>query len=176
MQHADGSWPWFPGGPGNDYITLYITTGYGRLRHLGVKIDTAPAVKSIARLDGWADRIYRDILRHGKPDDNHLSPTIALYLYGRSFFLQDAPVAPPQLGEPFGTRRAFCQATGLSEDLLSHVMARRKHLSMSSLTDALHRIGYALHIGPAPQRRTGHKPSTAYRIKQRPRPASSSPS
>ena len=25
-QYADGSWPWFPGGPGNDYITLYITT------------------------------------------------------------------------------------------------------------------------------------------------------
>ena len=43
MQYADGSWPWFPGGPGNDYITLYITTGYGRLRHLGVKIDMAPA-------------------------------------------------------------------------------------------------------------------------------------
>jgi uncharacterized protein YfaS (alpha-2-macroglobulin family) len=95
MQHADGSWPWFPGGPGNDYITLYITTGYGRMRHLGVKIDTAPAVKSIQRLDGWVTEMHQRILRHGKPDENHLSPTIALYLYGRSFFLQDAPVAPP---------------------------------------------------------------------------------
>src|SRR5438132_4371687 len=27
MQLGDGSWPWFPGGKGNDYITLYITTG-----------------------------------------------------------------------------------------------------------------------------------------------------
>ena len=45
MQHGDGSWPWFPGGPGNDYITLYITTGFGRLRHLGAKVDTAAAVK-----------------------------------------------------------------------------------------------------------------------------------
>ena len=42
MQFPDGAWPWFPGGPPNDYITLYITTGFGRLRHLGVKIDMDP--------------------------------------------------------------------------------------------------------------------------------------
>ena len=93
MQLGDGAWPWFPGGPANDYITLYITTGFGRLRHLGVKIDVAPAIKSLDRLDGWIDRIYRDILQNGKPEENHLSPTIALYLYGRSFFLQDKPIA-----------------------------------------------------------------------------------
>jgi hypothetical protein len=92
MQLGDGAWPWFPGGRANDYITLYITTGFGRLRQLGVKIDDVPAVKSLTRLDGWADRIYRDILKHGKKDDNHLSPTIALYLYGRSFFLLDKGV------------------------------------------------------------------------------------
>jgi uncharacterized protein YfaS (alpha-2-macroglobulin family) len=93
MQNADGGWPWFPGGRTNDYITLYITTGYGRLRHLGVKIDTAPAVRALTHLDGWADERYQWILKHGNPDANHLSPVIALYLYGRSFFLQDRPVA-----------------------------------------------------------------------------------
>jgi hypothetical protein len=92
QQHGDGAWPWFPGGYGNDYITLYITTGYGRLRHLGVKdVDVAPAIKSINRLDGWIKKIYDDIVRK---DANHLSPTIALYLYGRSYFLEDKPVAP----------------------------------------------------------------------------------
>ena len=93
MQFPDGAWPWFPGGPPNDYITLYITTGFGRLRHLGVKIETDAAVKSLTRLDGWIDRIYRDILKAGHKEDNHLSTTIALYLYGRSFFLQDKPIA-----------------------------------------------------------------------------------
>ena len=93
MQYADGAWPWFPGGPPNDYITLYITTGFGRMRHLGVKIDVSSAVKSLTRLDGWADRRYREILRHGNPELNHLSTTIALYLYGRSFFLKDKPIA-----------------------------------------------------------------------------------
>ncbi len=95
MQLADGAWPWFPGGPPNDYITLYITTGFGRLRHLGVKnIDIGPAIKSLGRLDSWIDRIYRDILRLGLKDTNNLSPTIALYLYGRSFFLEDRKIEP----------------------------------------------------------------------------------
>lgn len=48
----------------------------------------------------------------------------------------------------FKTRRAFCEATGLSEDMLSHVLARRKHLGIDTLTDALAKIGFALHIAP----------------------------
>ncbi len=92
QQLADGAWPWFPGGPANDYITLYITTGFGRLRHLGVKIDIAPAVKSLARLDAWVTKIYNDIPADQR-DKNHLSTTIAFYLYGRSFFLDDQAIA-----------------------------------------------------------------------------------
>ena len=95
MQSGDGAWPWFPGGPPNDYITLYITTGFGRLRHLSVKLDMAPAIKSLTRLDAWIDRTYQEILQHGKPDENQLNTTIALYLYGRSFFLSDKPIDKP---------------------------------------------------------------------------------
>ncbi len=94
QQLGDGAWPWFPGGPANDYMTLYITTGFGRLRHLGVKLDTTAAVKSLNRLDGWIDAMYREIIAHEHKDDNHLNSTIALYLYGRSFFLEDKPIAP----------------------------------------------------------------------------------
>ena len=93
MQYADGSWPWFPGGPGNDYITLYITTGFGRLRHLGVKIDTAAGREGASTgSTAGPSGCTRSSLRHD-PDKNHLSPTIALYLYGRSFFLADKAVA-----------------------------------------------------------------------------------
>ncbi len=91
QQLDDGAWPWFPGGPANDYITLYITTGFGRMRHLGVDIDTAPAVKSLARLDGWVTDMYKRIPADRR-DKNHLSTTIAFYLYGRSFFLEDQPI------------------------------------------------------------------------------------
>lgn len=52
--------------------------------------------------------------------------------------------------EKFPTRRAFCQATGLSEDMLSHVLAGRKDLSLAALTKALERIGYRLRIVPMP--------------------------
>lgn len=50
--------------------------------------------------------------------------------------------------ENFPTRRAFCEATGLSEDLLCHVLARRKHLGIGTLNDALSKIGFTLRIAP----------------------------
>src|SRR5213083_3206261 len=49
MQLPDGAWPWFPGGRGNDYITLYITTGFGRLRNLGVDVRMDPAIRALNR-------------------------------------------------------------------------------------------------------------------------------
>ena len=48
----------------------------------------------------------------------------------------------------FNTRREFCEATGLSEDMLSHVLARRKHVAIDTLSEALGRIGYTLRIAP----------------------------
>ena len=60
------------------------------MRHLGVELDMAPAVKSLTRLDGWIKETYDRIT---DKEANHLSTTIALYLYGRTFFLEDQPVA-----------------------------------------------------------------------------------
>lgn len=48
----------------------------------------------------------------------------------------------------FATRRAFCEATEISEDMLSHVLAGRKDLSLGSLAKAMQRIGYKLAIVP----------------------------
>lgn len=94
MQNADGLWPWFPGGRSNEYISLYIMTGFGRMRHLGVKIDTADAQKALDRLDAWMNEKYVWIKTHSKnPEDSHLDTTIAIYLYGRSFFIEDKAVA-----------------------------------------------------------------------------------
>jgi len=92
LQHDDGVWPWFPGGPDNDYITLYITTGFGRMRHLGIDIDVASAVKALGHLDEWIDERYREIIKRERKDENNLTPRIALYLYGRSFFLKDKAI------------------------------------------------------------------------------------
>ncbi len=93
MQLSDGLWPWFPGGRPNEYITLYITTGFGRLRHLGVELDMEPAFKSLTALDAWMEEHYRQIQKMPDPEKYVPGPTDALYLYGRSFFLKDREVA-----------------------------------------------------------------------------------
>ena len=94
LQRPDGAWSWFPGGPPNDYMTLYIATGFGRMRHLGVDIDSSMAIKALNRMDGWIHKRYRWIVEHDRKDKNNLSTTIAYYLYGRSFFLKDRKIAP----------------------------------------------------------------------------------
>jgi uncharacterized protein YfaS (alpha-2-macroglobulin family) len=93
-QNPDGGWSWMPGGRSNDYITLYITTGFGRLRHLGVKnVNTNLAIKALTRLDNWIQKRYNQIEKRKQLDTNNLSTTVALYLYCRSFYLKDKPVA-----------------------------------------------------------------------------------
>ena len=94
MQRQNGMWPWFPGGPDNEYLSLYIVTGFGRLRHLGVRIDESMAIRALERLDAWMHEWYDRIPAVDRTvEKNHLSSTIALYLYGRSFFLGDRAVA-----------------------------------------------------------------------------------
>lgn len=48
----------------------------------------------------------------------------------------------------FKNRREFCEATALSEDMLSHVLAGRKDFSLETLTRALDKIGCKLRIVP----------------------------
>jgi hypothetical protein len=56
----------------------------------------------------------------------------------------------------FPTRAAFCKAAGISRDMLSHVLAGRKDLSLESLDRALARLGYRMSFVPAgPGKRTG---------------------
>lgn len=52
------------------------------------------------------------------------------------------------IADQFRSRRAFCKATGISEDMLSHVLAGRKDLSVEALTKALARIGYTIRFEP----------------------------
>jgi hypothetical protein len=58
----------------------------------------------------------------------------------------------------FPSQRAFCQASAIGEDMLSHVLAGRKDLSLGALTEGLKRIGYRLRIVPAVDRKPGRRP------------------
>ena len=94
MQLGDGSFPWFPGGRGNTFITLYIMTGYGRLRNLGVEIDLVTALRCADFLDAEITKRYEKIILNDKEykQHNYMDSSIAFYLYGRSFFLKDRPI------------------------------------------------------------------------------------
>jgi hypothetical protein len=52
--------------------------------------------------------------------------------------------------EKFKTQRAFCEATGIGEDMLSHVLRGRKHLAIDTLAGALEKIGYLVRLVPKP--------------------------
>ena len=94
MQLSDGSFPWFPGGYGNTFITMYIMTGYGRLRNLGVNIDLVTALRCADFMDSKVQEWYDNIVRYDKDfrEHNHMDSSIAFYLYGRSFFLKERPI------------------------------------------------------------------------------------
>ncbi|QEG22990.1 alpha-2-macroglobulin family protein [Mariniblastus fucicola] len=131
MQLSDGAWPWFPGGRANDYITLYVTTGFGRLRQLGTEVDVAPALKALDRLDWWINNRYEDIKRRGDLEKNNLSQTVCLYLYGRSFFLKDKPVDD-------NYKSAFDYFVGQGK---KHWVTLNNRQSQGHLAIALKRIG-----------------------------------
>ncbi|HNX34749.1 MAG TPA: alpha-2-macroglobulin family protein [Kiritimatiellia bacterium] len=95
MRIADGTWPWFPGGNRNDFITLYIVSGFGRLRQLGVPAEMGLAFDALPRLDTWMTETYKEMLHRGDKTSFDLPPTVALALYARSFFLKDRAVGKP---------------------------------------------------------------------------------
>jgi len=95
-QLSNGGWPWFAGGPDSKFITQYILTGFGKMRHLGV-IDKANNEVNIMVREAirYADeRMFEDFMSiKDKHDDyqsaKYISRNHIQYLYARSFFLED---------------------------------------------------------------------------------------
>lgn len=101
MQKESGGFVWFDGGPEDRYMTQYIITGIGHLRHL--KKDekenselTAIVKKGLAYLDKKVKEDYDNLVK-SKADLNKQQPGYmqVQYLYMRSFFPQNsiAPIA-----------------------------------------------------------------------------------
>ena len=65
-RNGDGLWPWFPGGPSSDGITLYILTGFARLNHLaGLELPGFFA-DAVAALDREVAEDVQERLRNEK--------------------------------------------------------------------------------------------------------------
>ncbi len=131
-QLADGRWPWFPGGRASDYITLYLVTGFARLQHLGVEVDMSLAHKALPALDRWMQNRYDHIVRAKRLAKNYLSPILALYLYSRTYFLEDHPI-------PARHKKAWDYFVGQAQQ---HWLTLPRQ-SQGHLALALHRLGNA---------------------------------
>ncbi|MEM6778521.1 MAG: MG2 domain-containing protein [Planctomycetota bacterium] len=131
MQLADGSFPWFPGGHANRFMTMIIATGYGRLRHLGVDVDASIALKAVAAMDRFATKSYQAI-QDDHREKNHLTPTIAMYLYGRSFFMDDVAVAD-------ANRESMDYWT---DQARRHWLTLPGSMSQAHVAMAMHRLGH----------------------------------
>jgi uncharacterized protein YfaS (alpha-2-macroglobulin family)/tetratricopeptide (TPR) repeat protein len=92
-QDDSGGWAWMPGLKPSFYITNYIAAGFGRLRHLGINIDSSAALKAFDYLDNELRKRYEEIKNHGLLATNNFGSETALYLYGRSFFTGEKAVA-----------------------------------------------------------------------------------
>jgi uncharacterized protein YfaS (alpha-2-macroglobulin family) len=92
-QDSGGGWPWMPGFKPNFFITNYIAAGFGRLRHLGITIDSSAALKAYDYLDNELRKDYEYLKKHGYLDQVNYGSEKALYLYGRSFFLNDRNIS-----------------------------------------------------------------------------------
>jgi uncharacterized protein YfaS (alpha-2-macroglobulin family) len=131
MQGPDGLWPWFPGGRGDEYISLYITTGFARLRALGVATDVTPALRSLGALDADLTERYRELVRLKLLDKENLDERIAHHLYTRTFFLKDRALKAED-------KVAFDYFTGQAK---KHWTKLGSRMSRAHVALALHRLG-----------------------------------
>jgi hypothetical protein len=131
MQLGNGLWPWFPGGRGDEYITLYITTGFARLRALGVETDITPALKALDALDAALNERYQELVRLKRLEQKNLDPHVALHLYTRTFFLKDKALSPED-------KVAFDYFAGQAR---KHWTTLGSRMAKAHAALALHRLG-----------------------------------
>ena len=99
-RNGDGRWPWFPGGPSSDGITLYILTGFARLNFLtGMEYPDFFA-SSVRALDG---EVSEDVKRRLKDEKEkkwpfHVCGFDIRWLYLHSF--EGVPAAKDKMLKP----------------------------------------------------------------------------
>jgi hypothetical protein len=97
-QNSEGGWSWFPGGPVNPFITGHIIAGFGKLKRLGVELDTYLISQALRSYDQWLtkelERMRVVAAQNGAvlSKDGPITRQIAYHLYARSFFLNEMPI------------------------------------------------------------------------------------
>lgn len=96
-QNSDGSWSWFGMGRCNPFITRHILAGFGKLKQAGIStaMKESAIKKAISFVDNQEAASYKLLKKERAftPEQNHLSPRIAHYLYMRSFYSRNHKLA-----------------------------------------------------------------------------------
>lgn len=97
-QLANGAFPWFEGGEGNEFITRHIIAGFGHLKKMGAIKDTTNnsiyhTIKpSIKYLDSKFEERYNNFKKN--KEKLTVSSSALHYLYARSFHTEMHPITP----------------------------------------------------------------------------------
>lgn len=75
-QNDDGGFPWFPGGPSDPYVTLYLLDGFSRALEFGVEVPREPVQKAWRFLHAHYQRKIEPEL--GDDDVSHLPRLVYL--------------------------------------------------------------------------------------------------
>lgn len=98
MQNPSGAFPWFSNGRDNFYITQIILTGFGHLKKLDVDLDSSKIISNaIQYLDSEFLRIEKMDSYRSNKNEFYKSNFALTYLYARSFYLENYPLAEKQL-------------------------------------------------------------------------------
>lgn len=100
MQTPNGGFAWFKGMPDDRFVTQYIVTGIGRLKHLGIKeISSEKRIqellaKAIPYLDARIVEDYQALIKNKRNvKEQQLHYDQIQWLYMRSFFLHEYPIS-----------------------------------------------------------------------------------
>ncbi|HRY32679.1 MAG TPA: alpha-2-macroglobulin family protein [Bacteroidales bacterium] len=138
LQSPSGAWPWFPGLRDDPYITRQIVAGLGHLKQLGVPWNESGEGMSgmlqaaLQYLDQQTAEDYQRIVKEmpGSLAENHLHPGIVHYLYARSFFAKEFPIAA-----------AYLEAVDYYHGQAVKYWLSQNHYLQGMLALALHRKG-----------------------------------
>ena len=98
-QLSNGGFSWFDGGRPNEYITTHIVSGFGNMKKMDVNfkafdIDVNPLIKkAIQFIDTENLKRFNEFKKDQKTFKDVVYSDGIHYLYARSFFLEDYPMA-----------------------------------------------------------------------------------
>ena len=136
LQHANGSFPWFAGGPEDRFLTQWIVIGLGQLQ----KLQAMPGASATAMAEiskpalAWLDQTWAaDFALYKKnpaaSKARLASPLLIQYLYLRSFFPGPAQSLPPayQFFLQQAQRQSLASSPAL-QAMLALALHRKGHL------------------------------------------------